>query len=337
MSSENSKYNARNLSVELLRVLFMLCIIVLHSIGYRNGGAGLLPMDGGDWTSCVRYGLQGLNHIGVSGFIFISGYYGIRLKWHKLWNIWTQALLYSVIIAILRLCIWNVPFVKCALHFCMPISRSEWFVMDYVVLMLLAPFIESGIEKMTRQSFLGIVLFLSVMLYVGRFWSFDSGTSFLLMLDIYLIGRYINHYPLNWPDARVRAMMIGALVMLFALPFVFAMMSMPKLLRLVLSNYNIFALLAAGSMVVLADRKPIYTRYPISLGANVLAVFLITESPNIREWLWGGAFAEYPLLLRIIIILAALFGCMAIDQLRQWTIVPLTDKVWKKLRINDEG
>ena len=199
------------------------------------------------------------------------------------------------------------------------------------MLMLLAPFIESGREKITRQTFLCVIGFLSVMLYIGRFGSFDSGTSFLLMLDIYLVGRYVKHYPFHWSNARVRAMKIGALVLLFALPFGFAMMGMPKLLRLVLSNYNIFALLAAVSMVVLADKKPTYTRRPISLGANVLAVFLITESPNIREWLWEGAFAGYPLLLRVTIILVALFGCMAIDQVRQWIVVPLTDKVWNKI------
>ena len=282
---------SRNISIELLRVLFMLSIVTLHSIIYRNGGIGVLPCNGGDWTACAHSGLLGLSHIGVSGFIFISGYYGIRFRWYKLWSIWTQALFYSVIIAILGLCIWNEQLVKVALHFCMPISRSEWFVMDYVVLMLLAPFIESGIEKIKQQTFLGIVLSLSVMLYVGRFWSFDSGTSFMLMLDIYLIGRYIKHYPLNWSNARVKMVMIVSLMMLFMLPFGFSEMGMVKLLRIVLSNYNIFALLAAGSMVILASRKPIYTKRHISLGANVLAVFLITESQNIRDWLWSGDFS----------------------------------------------
>ena len=112
----------RNITVELLRVLFMLCIVTMHSIIYRKGGAGVLPLYGGDWTSCVRYGLLGLNHIGVSGFVFISGYYGIKFRWYKLWNIWAQALFYSVVIAILGMYIKDVPFVKCALQFCMPIS-----------------------------------------------------------------------------------------------------------------------------------------------------------------------------------------------------------------------
>lgn len=150
------------------------------------------------------------------------------------------------------------------------------------------------------------------------------------MLDIYLIGRYIRHYPLNWSNARVRMIMMGSLVTLFVLPFGFAMMSASKLLKLVLSNYNIFALLAAGSMVVLADREPIYTQYSISLGSNVLAVFLITESPIIREYLWEGAFASEPLLVRISIIFASLFFCMIIDQCRQWILVPLTNNIYRK-------
>ena len=43
----NSK--SRNIYVELLRVLFMLCIVILHSIIYREGEAGMLPADGGEW------------------------------------------------------------------------------------------------------------------------------------------------------------------------------------------------------------------------------------------------------------------------------------------------
>lgn len=329
--------NSRNISVELLRVLFMLCIVTLHSIIYRNGGAGVLPIDGGEWPSCVRYGVLGLSHIGVSGFIFISGYYGIKFNWYKVWNIWTQALFYSVIIAILGLTIWHVPFVKEALHFCMPISRSEWFVMDYVVLMLLSPFIQSGIEKISRQQFLGIILFLSLMLYVGRFFSFDAGTSFMLMLDIYLIGRYMRTYPITWFNQHAQAIMVVALAGLYLLPFTFASLGYTKLLRLVLSNYNIFALLAGSSMVILADNHPLQTRYKLNLGANVLAVFLITESSNVRNWLWGGAFAEMHPMLRIAIILAALFGCMIIDQIRQWLIVPLTDKLWNKITLKYEN
>lgn len=269
--------NSRNISVELLRVLFMLCIVTMHSIIYRGGE-----------LSNLQYGLLGLCHIGVSGFIFISGYYGIKFKWYKVWNIWTQALFYSVIIAILGLTVWHVPFVKEALHFCMPISRSEWFVMDYVVLMLIAPFIQNGLERMSKQQLLGTILFLSIMLYIGRFLSFDIGTSFMLMLDIYLIGRYMQTYPIGWYNGNALVIMMVALAGLFLLPFAFASCGFPKLLRLVLSNYNIFALLAGSSMVILADRHPLQTRFNLNLGANVLAVYLITESSNVRNWLWGG-------------------------------------------------
>lgn len=327
--------NSRNISVELLRVLFMLSIVIMHSIIYRVGGVGVLPMDGGDMAACVRYGLLGLCHIGVSGFIFISGYYGIKFKWYKLWNIWTQAFFYSVILTALSLWIWDAQWVKVIMHFFMPLSRSEWFVMDYVVVMLLAPFIQAGIEKMSRKQFLGVILFLSVMLYIGRFASFDKGTSFLLMLDVYLIGRYMRTYPVRWWDEHGLDVMVVALVGLFLLPFIFATMGCPKLLRLVLSNYNILALIASVSMVILADKQPIRTSWSVNFGANVLAVFLVTEQANMREWLWGGAFTEQGLVIRVIIILAALFGCMLVDQMRQWTVVPLTDKLWERMKIED--
>ena len=222
---------------------------------------------------------------------------------------------------------WDAQWVNVIMHFFMPISRSEWFVMDYVVVMLLAPFIQAGIEKMSKTQFLGIILFLSVMLYIGRFASFDIGTSFLLMLDVYLIGRYMRTYPMQWWKEHAIVVMVVALAGLFLLPFAFATMGYPKLLRLVLSNYNILALLASASMVMLADRRSIDSKLSLNLGANVLAVFLVTEHANVREWLWGGAFAERELIVRIAIILAALFGCMLIDQVRQWTIVPLTDKL----------
>ena len=49
------------------------------------------------------------------------------------------------------------------------------------------------------------------------------------------------------------------------------------------------------------------------------------------------AFAKLHPTLRMVIILTALLGCMIIDQIRQWLIVPLTDKLWNKITLKYEN
>lgn len=64
---------------------FMLMIVTIHAYGH---GCGLdydyLYSLGSDRSTAHHLGLLSLGKCGVTGFVFISGYYGVSLKWNKI-------------------------------------------------------------------------------------------------------------------------------------------------------------------------------------------------------------------------------------------------------------
>ncbi|MGM9779967.1 MAG: hypothetical protein ACI3ZD_16780, partial [Prevotella sp.] len=70
------KYNNRNSSIELLRLWFMLMIVTLHAYAHGSGlDYDYLYSLGSDWATAHHLGLFSLGKCGVTGFMFISGYY----------------------------------------------------------------------------------------------------------------------------------------------------------------------------------------------------------------------------------------------------------------------
>lgn len=90
----------RNSSIELLRILFMLLIVILHA--YCHGRQVIVE----DIHSMGK-SLQTVHHLvfyilgncGVTGFVFISGYYGIHFKQNRFLNLVLTCVFYFMLTA----------------------------------------------------------------------------------------------------------------------------------------------------------------------------------------------------------------------------------------------
>lgn len=183
------KYTNRNSSVELLRLWFMLMIVTLHTYAHGSGlDYDFLYSLGSDWSTFHHLGLFSLGKCGVTGFMFISGYYGISLKWNKLALLVSTLLFYLIVLFVLEGS--DLIPVKLMLH---PWD-SWWFIGSYIVICVLAPLLNKGIESLSKTQFRNIVLFMIFYEYVGRFLSLDNSTNTTFLLTIFLIARYIRLY-----------------------------------------------------------------------------------------------------------------------------------------------
>ena len=72
----------RNLSVEYLRLIFISLIVLLHILWIDYEGLKVVV---GDYSlnTFTQLGLTNLTSLGVTGFILISGYYGVKLKLNR--------------------------------------------------------------------------------------------------------------------------------------------------------------------------------------------------------------------------------------------------------------
>ena len=85
--------------VEYLRVVFISLIVLLHILWKDYGGlnVGLLNNSANTY---VQLGLTNLASLGVTGFILISGYYGVKLKINRIVSLWVQTTMYALFSAI---------------------------------------------------------------------------------------------------------------------------------------------------------------------------------------------------------------------------------------------
>lgn len=115
---------ARNPSIEALRFALMFGIVLEHVMAYSGNRAVASVLD-----SCV------------DGFVFISGYYGIKFKISKVLRLMLLAVGYSIALNLIDLLSGNnigntlVGLLK---------IRGWWFLWAYLVVMLLVPLMEYG-------------------------------------------------------------------------------------------------------------------------------------------------------------------------------------------------
>ena len=75
-----------------------------------------------------------------------------------------------------------------------------WFIGSYIVICVLAPIINKGIETLTKSQFRNILLFMLFYEYVGRFVGMDNSHDTIFMLTIFLTARYTRIY--NCPTSK---------------------------------------------------------------------------------------------------------------------------------------
>lgn len=138
----------RETEIELLRIVVMILIIMTHLVVWgitKTDNATFLQQNTAELTNAViRW------HVNV--FIIITGYFGIKSR-KSLLNIIIMSLFYT----------WLLYGLQCALcgdYFSfLPIIKSfffvthcrYWFVQSYILLIILAPFINQLIDKKTHS------------------------------------------------------------------------------------------------------------------------------------------------------------------------------------------
>ena len=195
--------NKRESNIELLRIIVMLFILMHHLIVHAlcpaiMSEAGCLSADYATYSI-----MEGFFYIGVDVFILISGYFGIRLRARRIWSLYLQLAFYGLVTYLFGVAIGSAPFAphtlitKSLLIFSH--ASSWWFVICYLMLMFLSPFLNYGMKTMTKMQFVFALLCMTFLqVYLGWFWqkpAYDiSGYSLLNFIYIYLIGGFIHRF-----------------------------------------------------------------------------------------------------------------------------------------------
>ncbi len=191
--------NTRNSNHELLRILAMYMVVFIHANMY------LFYFVQGNLGTFLNGMANGICNIGVSCFILISGYYGVRFSVRKFVKMECMMITYSLLETAL-LCL-VLPermqgadlleqVVKSLLPF---ISRKYWFYSAYICLFFLSGYIQKFIDCLNREAFKRLLLLLLLLFSVFPTLFYfeqvpDNGKGLVQMIMVYMIGRYIRLY-----------------------------------------------------------------------------------------------------------------------------------------------
>ncbi|MDU2693456.1 MAG: acyltransferase family protein, partial [Intestinibacter bartlettii] len=187
----------RSSNFELLRIISIIMIIVLHYLEYYT----LENVQIGTWNYYIVYLIESICIMGVNCFILITGYFLIskeKIKIKKVINLVLIVAFYGFIFYFIMMFINKTSFnIKDLIKAMIPfIIGKRWFVRTYIILFLIAPYINKCLIQLNKKSF--EILIAIVIIFFSVWPSFfpyppvdDAGYGIINFIVLYIIAAYI--------------------------------------------------------------------------------------------------------------------------------------------------
>lgn len=255
-------------NIELLRILAIVLIVMMHAAGY-------ITKSSCDTNRMVLAAINVVGNMGVTVFVLISGFFGIRFRWSGLLRLWLVMLFYAVGILAFKVSM-NEAVVDAAavIKALTPVtSQTWWFMTCYVILYLLSPFVNLLVERLSRRqllTLLGIMTFfyvLSPTFLLHELTDDMHGKGLPNMLTAYLLGRYVARW--GWPswfERHCGTLYLAIVVVLYLLTTLVA--------NIFCRDNNLLIVMGALSLFCWTAKHPFRVAWVNQLAAYVFPLYL---------------------------------------------------------------
>ena len=188
----------RQSNIELARLLSMFFILVIHANMISLAKPDSLELSHNPISVVVRYLFESIGIVSVDVFVMISGWFLIKTRTKGV-----LSFIYQIVFLwgggyIFMLLTNNAEFsIKGVLH-CFAFTPWDWFIKAYLVLLIIAPilnsFIQNTSEKLQRTIIFWFFFFMCTYGWIGgagRF--FVDGYGPLSFIGLYLLSNYIRN------------------------------------------------------------------------------------------------------------------------------------------------
>lgn len=341
----------RNSSIELLRIVAMLMIILGHLAGH-----GILHMISDDALQ-IWWGGGTLNklfcilllpggRVGVGVFFLITGYFMINKSSVSIKKVLTETMFYSLVLSLAAF-IFGFGSIKDVARSIVPLSNNSWwFVTSYIILVLCAPTINRFYLSLSRKNKLVCLiaawLFIYAIPYIygNYYYGLERGLLF------YLIGAYIKteisiEKMREW---RLPCLFICLVLWICYLPIGYWYYSggleksiVGILMDGVLYNAMIVPACAVTLFLLFLSIKPFYSRTVNVVAGTTLGIYLLHDT-KYRYYFWDSVVRInkyylspwFPLIAVIIgIIIFVLFGVVDYGRQRVFSLIKEKSSVHK--------
>ena len=187
--------HGRNYGIDLLRIVSMLYVVILHTLG--QGGV-LYGMPEHSLRYWCTWFMESWAYCAVDIFALISGwaaYSGTRkINYVNYVRTWFQVLFYSVLVTVGYI-VFKPEFVwdRLLYHSFFPVTHNiYWYFTAYTGLVIAAPLLLAGVGKCSARTLKGIIAAIFIVFslfgsYAGAFW-LSGGYSFIWIALLYVMG-----------------------------------------------------------------------------------------------------------------------------------------------------
>ena len=216
-------------SIELLRILAMMMVVMLH---YLSKGELLTPLTEEFGTGAyVTWLLEAFSIVAVNVYMLISGYFLVEsgFKVGRLAELVCQVLFYSLLIPPILMALGLLKpeqLTVYRLQYLFPNQMSHyWFITAYVIMYLLSPVLAAGARQLSQRRLRNMILLLLLFFSVSKSvlpvkLEIDSeGYDGLWFVCVFLVAAYMRLYGIPFLQEGKRAAMcyLGSCVLIYGL------------------------------------------------------------------------------------------------------------------------
>ncbi len=250
----------------------------------------------------IFFGSFGRPAVGI--FVLICGYFSIKsdFKLPRFVSLIAQVFSYSVILLLLAI-------------FILPggssIGRDEilasifptaygtyWFATSYIVLILLSPYINKLLLKLTQKQHKAlIVLFIVIWCILPTFIGASyAGSDLAYFVALYVIAAYIRLYPLKANPSRHFALFgFWAFIVLASIASMSYLLNYSGVFRKYITYFSDYtrlpgAMCALELFLAMSQTKPFYSKLINGIASTTFGIYLIHDNFLIRPFLWRTIF-----------------------------------------------
>ena len=306
----------RYYGLDALRILAMLFVVTVHSLSH---GKVLASVEKFTLNWYLAYFMLYASLAAVNCFVLLSAYFLVASEFRvkRLVSFALHVLFYSLGIFLICWCLGIVkPTLRLALTALLPISSScYWFPTAYFGMLLLSPFLNSCIKAMSKRQLQMCTLCLIAVFslvpniaLVNGVWNIRTGHCLQWFVVIYFIAAYIRLYVFDIKGSvRLEALdkipflliyiacpLINLLLRRFVPDFFYGIFGKGLAYDMIHGDNSILVTTAATALFLFFLRLDIKSDMIISfikkVSPLVFGVYLIHESPFLREYLWSHIF-----------------------------------------------
>ena len=278
--------------------------------------------------------------IAVNCFVFISGYFRIKVKVKGLLSLFLQIFFYSFLFTLVSYLLqFNVDIVVCVKRCLFPLTDSGmWFITAYIALYLFSPLINAGYANLnSKERKIMLFFLLLVDVYIGYMHQSSEvsidGYHLVHFIVLYYIGAYISDLQKEYDSLKL---------FLFWIFIVFVMTLMHSIKMVFFPISIVYSLRYNSPMVMLASvvffmwirTLKIRSQLINTVSVSVLSVYIIQSQPIVDKYLWSfckmlsdkyESFSEFFFILISLLLFYVL--CVSFDKIRILICSPCVNRL----------